>query len=201
MDRYQVFDTLVSPLKPGKMLDLGTGHGNFALAATRLGWDVTAVDARTARMPRLEGEKDPNRANLIRSVKWIQQDVRTFAVQEGEYDLICVLGLLHHLEVKDQVDLLERCSGTLTLLTSRVVPDAVDTEGPYKGVLRREPGETREERDQIFHASWGNEVSFRHTEESFLRLVRDCGYSKVMPTMPPHEHNYTFYLCLPPPTS
>jgi SAM-dependent methyltransferase len=188
---------LVSPLKPGKILDLGTGPGNFSLAAAQLGWEATAVDARIVRMPDAEAEKNPDHAALIRSVKWVEADVREFPIPSGEYDLICVFGLMHHLRLEDQINLLSRCSGTLTLVDARVAPEIVDTEGPYEGRYRREPGENREERDQIPTASWGNEASFHHTEESLLRLLQDCGYSKVMPMRPPHDLNYTFYLCLP----
>jgi 2-polyprenyl-3-methyl-5-hydroxy-6-metoxy-1,4-benzoquinol methylase len=198
MHKHRIFRTLLPSLKPGKMLDLGSGRGNFSLAAARLGWEVTAVDARTARTPDPEAEKNPKRAKLIRSVKWVQADVREFPIRSGEYDLICILGLLHHLEVDAQVKLLRRCSGTLTLLDTRIAPEIIDTEGPYEGMYKREHGETREERDQVPTASWGNEVSFRHTEESLLRLVQDCGYSKLMAMRPPHRRNYTFYLCLPP---
>ena len=199
INKHRIFRTLLPSLKPGKMLDLGSGRGNFSLVAARLGWEVTAVDVRTARTPDPEAEKDPERAKLIRSVKWIQADVREFPIRSGEYDLICILGLLHHLEVDAQIKLLRRCSGTLTLLDTRIAPEIIDTEGPYEGAYKREHGETREERDRVPTASWGNEVSFRHTEESLLRLVQDCGYSKLMAMRPPHRRNYTFYLCLPPP--
>lgn len=197
VNKLQIFRALISPLKPGKMLDLGSGRGNFSVTAARLGWEVTAVDARTVRWP--DSEEDPKHAELIRSVDWIQADVREFPIRDGEYDLICILGLLHHLEVEDQIKLLRSCSGTLTLLDVRIAPKIADTEGSYEGVYIREHGETREERDQVPTASWGNEVSFRHTEESLLRLVRDCGYSKMMSMKPPHRQNYTMFLCLPPP--
>jgi 2-polyprenyl-3-methyl-5-hydroxy-6-metoxy-1,4-benzoquinol methylase len=201
ISRLRVFLSLISPLKPGKMLDLGTGPGTFSLAAARLGWAVTAVDVRTVRTPDPEATKDPDHARLIRSVKWVQADVREFPIRDGDYDLICIFGLMHHLELEDQIKLLKRCSGTRTLLTARVAPEILDREGAYEGMYRHERGETREERDQIPQASWGNEVDFWHTEESLLRLMRDCGYSKTLIMRPPHRPNYTFYFCLPPPES
>jgi SAM-dependent methyltransferase len=201
MKRHQIFRSLVSPLKPGKMLDLGTGRGTFSLVAAQLGWEVTAVDARTARMPNPEAKKDPDRAELIRSIRWVEADVRKFPIRSGEYDLICILGLLHHLGVDDHIKLLRHCSGTLTLLNARIAPEIVVREGQYEGRYHNEPGETREERDQILSASWGNETSFHHTEESLIRLARDCGYGMVMPMRPPHHLNYTFYLCLPRPSN
>jgi SAM-dependent methyltransferase len=197
MKRHQIFRLLVSPLKPGKMLDLGTGPGAFSLVAAQLGWEVTAVDARTARRPNPEAERHPDRAELIRSIKWVEADVREFPIRSGEYDLICILGLLHHLGVDDHIKLLRHCSETLTLLNARIAPEIVVREGPYEGRYYNEPGETREERAQILSASWGNETSFHHTEESLIRLARDCGYTAVMPMRPPHHLNYTFYLCLP----
>jgi SAM-dependent methyltransferase len=198
--RLQIFRSLISPLKPGRMLDLGTGPGNFSLVAARLGWEVTAVDARTARMPDPEAQQDPDLAKVVRSIRWVESDVREFPIRGGEYDLICVLGLMHHLGVDDHIQLLKRCSGTLTLLDARTSPEVLDTEGPYEGRRRYEPGETREERDKVLTTSWGNETSFHHTEESLLRLVRDCGYSKMMTMRPAHDPNYTFHLCLPYPS-
>jgi SAM-dependent methyltransferase len=192
-----IFRALVGLLKPGKMLDLGAGKGNFSLSAAQLGWEVTAVDARTVRWPDAETEPDPAVADLIRTIRWVQADVREFPIEEGEYDLVCILGLLHHLEVSDQVSLLKRCSTMPTLLDTRIAKALVDIDGPYEGMLIRERGETREERDAVPQASWGNPLSFQHTEESLLRLVLDCGYIKMMQMRPPHRVDYTFYLCLP----
>ncbi len=192
-----IFRTLVGLLKPGKMLDLGAGKGNFSLSAAQLGWSVTAVDARTVRWPDADAEPDPAIADLIRTIRWVQADVREFPIEPGEYDLVCVLGLLHHLEVADQVSLLKRCSTMPTLIDTRIAKAAVDIEGPYEGMLIREHGETREERDAVPQSSWGNPLSFQHTEESLLRLVLDCGYIKMMQMRPPHRQDYTFYLCLP----
>ncbi|HEX2282897.1 MAG TPA: class I SAM-dependent methyltransferase, partial [Thermomicrobiales bacterium] len=192
-----IFRALVGLLKPGKMLDLGAGKGNFSLAAAELGWNVTAVDARTVRWPDADTESDPGVANRIRSIRWVQSDVREFPIEEGEYDLVCILGLLHHLEVPDQISLLKRCSTMPTLLDTRIAMALVDIEGPYEGMLIRERGKTREERDAEPKASWGNPLSFQHTEESLLRLILDCGYMKMMQMRPPHRPHYTFYLCLP----
>jgi 2-polyprenyl-3-methyl-5-hydroxy-6-metoxy-1,4-benzoquinol methylase len=199
INKHKIFRTLIPSFMPGKMLDLGAGKGQFSLTAARLGWEVTAVDIRTVRWPDLEAAENPRRAELIRSVRWVQADVREFPVRSGEYDLICILGLLHRLEVDDQIELLRRCSGTLTLLDTRIAPEIVDAEGPYDGEYHHQGGETLEERNQNPVAAWGNEFGFWHTEESLLRLVRDCGYSKMMSMKPPHRQNYTFFLCLPPP--
>jgi 2-polyprenyl-3-methyl-5-hydroxy-6-metoxy-1,4-benzoquinol methylase len=201
ISNFQIFHSLVSPLKPAKMLDLGTGAGTISLIAARLGWEVTAVDARTVRTPDPETENDPDRAELIRSVKWVESDIREFPIPRGEYDLICISGILHHLELDAQIKLLRRCSDTLTFLAVRVVSGVVEAEGPYEGRSYREPGETREVRDRVPWASWGNETSFYHTEKSLLRLFQDSGYTQTMAMRPPFERNYTFYVCLPAPVT
>jgi 2-polyprenyl-3-methyl-5-hydroxy-6-metoxy-1,4-benzoquinol methylase len=197
ISRREIFHSLVSPLKPGKMLDLGAGSGNFSLLAAQMGWEVTAVDARSMRTPDPETEEDPEQAELIRSIRWVESDVREFPIESERYDLICILGLMHHLEVEDQLKLLGRSSDALTLLDVRIAPEIVVTEGPYEGLYFHERGKSREGRERLPQASWGNELSFRHTEESLLRLIRYCGYAHVMPMRPPHDPNYTFYLCLP----
>lgn len=196
LHKGNIFRALLRPLKPGRLLDLGAGKGNFALSAAEMGWQVTAVDARTVRWPSAEAA-DSTTADLIRSIRWVQADVREFPIDRGEYDLICMLGLLHHLELADQTALLKRCGGTLLLLDTRIAPAIVDRDGAFEGMIVREHGETREERDQVPTAAWGNALSFRHTEESLLRLVRDCGYAQVMLMRPPHRRDYTYYLCLP----
>jgi SAM-dependent methyltransferase len=122
LHKGSIFRQLLAPMRPGRMLDLGAGKGNFSLSAAELGWDVTAVDARTVRWPNADTEADPVVADRIRAIRWIQADVRHFPIAPGDYDLICILGLLHHLEVKDQIKLLKRCSGTLTLMAVRIAP-------------------------------------------------------------------------------
>jgi SAM-dependent methyltransferase len=197
INRRRIFHSMVSPLKPGKMLDLAAGPGNFSIPAAKLGWDVTAVDVRTVRRPDPEAESDPERARLIRSINWVESDIREFEIKRREYDLICVFGILHHLELDDQIALVKKFSGTLTILDCRIAPEVMVREGRYEGNYVREFGKTREERDKIPAASWGNERSFQHTEESLVRLLHDNGFRKVMCMTPPHAENYTFYVALP----
>lgn len=199
VNRRRIFSAMLSPMKPGRMLDLAAGPGNFSIPAAGLGWEVTAVDVRDVRRPDPEAESSGRRAELIRAINWLDSDIRDFPIGRGEYDLICIFGILHHLEVEDQIELLKKCSGTLTFLDCRIAPEIAVTEGSYEGAYVREVGATREERDKIPGASWGNEISFRHTEESLIRLLRDCGFDKVLCMRPPHDSDYTFYVALPVP--
>jgi 2-polyprenyl-3-methyl-5-hydroxy-6-metoxy-1,4-benzoquinol methylase len=197
LERQRMFKAMISPLRPGKMLDLATGHGKFALVAAKLGWEVIAVDARTVRFPNPDEESDPKRAQLIKSIKWIESDLREFSIGRNEYDLVSIFGVLHHLEIKDQIKLLKRCSNMLTILDTRIAPTAEVSEGTYNGQYYYEPGKSVEEQAAVASAAWGNKRSFRSTEESLLRMVRDCGYTTALNMRPPHDEDYTFYVCLP----
>jgi hypothetical protein len=169
-------------MPPGRLLDLGAGHGAFSLIALELGWDVTAVDARTVRMPMTSG------------IRWIESDVRTFDV--SGYDCIALLGLLYHLELPDQLDLLRRCAPTPTILdTHHSVRPSTTVDG-YAGHFYREPGASAEELAPIATASWGNTRSFWATREDLVRMLHDCGYRSVFAEEPAYRPDRSFYLCL-----
>lgn len=185
-DRIQTFKSLLSPLAGTTLLDLGCGHGKFAMAAADLGWSVVGVDARTERWP------DDSR------IEWVHSDVRRYPV-EG-YDVISVLGLLYHLEQPAQADLLNRCAksgASVTILDTRVGLNQQAEEGGYTGEHYEEPGKTDKEREGSLLASWGNAVSFWPTEESLIKMARDEGFSLVAPVRPPRRKNRTFYVCYP----
>lgn len=185
LDRLGVFRGLLATMKPGRLLDLGCGHGKFSLIAHELGWEVTGVDARTERMPDVEG------------IRWVRSDVREFEIRDGEYDCVCVLGLLYHLELEDQLALLRKCAGTTTIIDTHVSSSPVIEKNGYAGSLFEEvPGGTRQERDATPTAAWGNETAFWPTEESLLRMIHDSGFSGVFKMEPPHAPGRTFYLCL-----
>ena len=47
----QWFSRMLGLFPPGSLIDLGAGHGSFAVAAADAGWRVTALDARGDRFP------------------------------------------------------------------------------------------------------------------------------------------------------
>lgn len=180
--RLATFRKILGAMPPGRLLDLGAGHGAFSLIAHELGWEVTAVDARTERMPMADG------------ITWVQSDVRTFDV--AGYDCIALLGLLYHLELADQLDLLRRCAGTPTILDTHHSLRTVVTVDGWEGRMFREPGTTTEERAKVPTASWGNPDSFWPTREALVRMLGEAGYTTVLALEPPILRDRTFYLCL-----
>lgn len=143
---------------------------------------MTAVDARTERMPMTEG------------IRWIQSDVRT--VDVADYDCIAILGLLYHLELKDQLDLLRRCAGTPTILdTHHALHSAITIDG-WQGRIFVEADVTPQELAEIPTASWGNPESFWATEPELVRMLHESGYRTVLALQPPILPDRNFYLCL-----
>lgn len=164
---------------PGRAVDLGAGHLWFSIMAHRYGLDVTAVDARSERLPPAEE---------WRGITFIESDIRDFPL-DG-FDYVFVLGLLYHLTFEDQVTLFRRA------LTARVL--VLDTQVHVPELIREEPepwetdirtygdgyfGVDYPERDTA-QASWGNPISVWLTEPSLIRLARDCGYRTVEPVGP-----------------
>jgi len=74
------------PLKPYRLLDLGTGYGTFAVAAAALGCEVTGVDWHTP-LPMLEAP----------GITWERRDIEAPEPLGGHYDCIALLEVLEHL--------------------------------------------------------------------------------------------------------
>lgn len=184
--RTDLMERLLRLLPRGRFLDLACGHGTVSVLANELGWDVTAVDVRTKRMPNIEG------------IRWIESDVREFPIKPHEYDCIALLGLLYHLELKDQLDLLARCSTMPTIVDTHVSLAPTHEELGYRGELFDElGGRTLEQHKASGTASWGNLVSFWADEESLLRMFADSGFHATFKLTPGYMKDRTFYLCLP----
>lgn len=172
-ERLRIFERLLAPLRPGRLVDLATGHGLFALTAQRLGWQVTAVDARTERMPFADG------------IDWVHADVRDFPLED--FDVITILGILYHLELPAVLDLLRRAAGTTTIIDTHFALHPTIVEGGYEGKYYDEP-------DTLL-ASVGNEKSFWPHRNALIRMLVDCGYVDIYVMTPPYRPNRTFYLC------
>jgi len=185
--RPPIFASLLQTMKPGRLLDLACGHGVFSLVAARMGWQVTAVDVRTGRMPMTEG------------IRWVESDVREFKISPGDYDCIAILGLLYHLELDDQLDLMRRCSFAPTIVDTIVSLDPNVEERGYRGEYFDEvAGRTPEAFAKSPTASWKNTRSFWADEGSLIRLFNDAGFASVYKHLPVVVPERTFYLCLPP---
>jgi len=174
VDRLAIFRSLLAPIAPGRYLDLGTGHGKFALIAHDLGWDVTAVDARKERMPMTPG------------IRWELSDVRDYEI--GEFDCVAILGLLYHLELNDQIDVLRRASRSQLVIVDTHY--ALSAKVEVSGIQ----GQWFEEKLTEPTASWRNERSFWPTKPHLLDIMYGSGYSFVWELAPPYHENRNFFV-------
>ena len=182
--RLEVFRDVLALFPPGRLVDLGCGHGMFSVAALEMGWRVTAVDARTQRMPMTPG------------IDWVQRDVRAYDV--AGFDVIALMGLLYHLELPDQLDLLHRCSQTVTILDTHHSNRPTIVQGGYSGHTFYElPDDQADRLADTPTAAWGNLTAFWATQPDLVRMLLDSGFGRVLALVPPSQANRTFYLCLP----
>lgn len=180
VDRLAVFRQLLGVVRPHdvaipRLVDLGAGHGKFARVAAEDGWTVLAVDARTERMIDVPG------------VTWVERDVRDFAIPEA--DCLALLGLLYHLTLEDQMEVLARCVGVPTIIDTHVALEVSHHEGEYGGYLFWEDLEQPT-------AAVGNTHSFWPTISSLVAMMHDVGFGNVLVREPWYEENRTFLLCL-----
>jgi predicted RNA methylase len=181
--RSLIFRHLLSGISPGKLLDLGAGHCIYSIWAQQQGFEVTAVDARTQRLPPRE---------KLGAIKFIQSDVRVFDV--SGFDVILCIGLIYHLEIPDQLSLLERCAKTraIVILETEVhIPEQVpsDFNEPWaRQIVEREEycGVVFPESGKVM-SSIGNDYSFWHTEDSWLRMFQNAGFSEVTVVKPKYR--------------
>lgn len=153
----------------GAFLDLGCGSGDWATKAASCGWDATAVDVRPQRMLNTDG------------VEWVVSDVRQYAIQPGQFDLIFCLGLLYHLDLADQLALLRKCSHTHTIIDTHIGAPQEETEEGYKGTFYREfpSAYTAQEQRSVLNSAWGNTFSFWPSETALQQMIHDCGFSSL----------------------
>lgn len=171
--RLALFLDILDRFPPGKLVDLGAGHGMFSLLAADRGWQVTAVDARDERF-----QTDPR-------ITWVKQDVRECDI--AGHDLVLCLGLWYHLALSDQVDLAKRFEAVPLVLDTHVAMPDLDDHGTQKhrmGEMTRigdHEGRLYFEGDiqHVATASFGNDYSFWPTEDSLRALLTTSGYDIV----------------------
>ena len=173
------------------LVDLGAGHCKFSQWAAKLGFEVTAVDGRTVRLPEDLG-----------AIRFVLSDVRDY--DPRGHGVVALLGLLYHLEIADQESLLRRCCyGAPVIVETQVhVPELVTGEAKdWHALVTRDgyEGVDFPEGDNPM-ASIGNRTSFWHTEASMIRLFERTGYGAVTVIDPVFVSGYgarRFYVARP----
>jgi 2-polyprenyl-3-methyl-5-hydroxy-6-metoxy-1,4-benzoquinol methylase len=187
-------DLTGTPFERLRILDLGCGEGVYAIEAGLRGASVLAVDARDERMSRGEACA---RLHGLDNVEFLQRDLRELSVGNcGKFDVIFALGILYHFDVPEVFSIVERwramCTGFTVIDTfvSKAGPTEVTHAGQsYRGEIVREhqAGDSPEIRRARLLRSIDNELSFRFTAESLVRLLHDLGFTSVLHCLVPLE--------------
>ncbi len=177
-----------------RILDLACGEGVYAIEAGLRGAEVTAVDARSARMD--DGKAIAERAGL-RNVTFLQQDIRTLrADTSGRFDAIYFLGILYHLDAPDifpMMQLLHAMCNHLLIIDTHITdsPDATYEHNgmTYHGryIWEHDPKDPQLIRDARLLASIDNPQSFYLSRESLVKLLKTVGFSSVFQCHGPAE--------------
>lgn len=190
MHKASSFRTLLAPFRAGRLLDINSEKRNFPMTSAHLGWQVTALNTRA---PEDDSDDDaPEVAALLESISWQFADVPTYPISRDDFDMIVIHDLNHRHTLDEQLALVRRCAGTPLLIDARIASGAVADTGRYQGKLVPDAND----------ASTGPETDFAtapfmHTEDSLVRLLRDCGFPLVLISRPPHRQDMAFYLALP----
>ncbi len=119
-------------------------------------------------------------------IKWEVSDVREYPVHG--YECVTILGLLYHLELEDQLDLLARAAtAPLVIVDTHYSVNPKATVGAYEG-------QWFEEVVSEPTASWGNERSFWPTKEGLIDMFYRSGYTHVWELAPPYHPNRNFFM-------
>jgi 2-polyprenyl-3-methyl-5-hydroxy-6-metoxy-1,4-benzoquinol methylase len=87
------------------LVDLGAGPCLFAKLAAKEDFRVTAVDVR----PPWNIDGSPLPLESLAGIEFVQADACKFDV--SGFDIVSIVGLLYHLTLDEQIDLLSRCAG------------------------------------------------------------------------------------------
>lgn len=183
-----LFLQILDRFPPGRLLDLGAGHGLFSRLAADVGWKVTAVDARDERFP------------VDARIEWVKQDIRECDV--GGFDVVACLGLWYHLTLDDQLQLARRAAGTPLIVDTHIAVGRRAHPRQHRTRLSRVrqvdgfEGRFYGERDMQdrLTASFGNHSSFWPTEESLRTTLRTSGYDIIETFDPPVASDRRFFL-------
>lgn len=182
--REVIFAEILKTLNPGTLVDLGAGHCTFSVIARDLGFKVTAVDARTVRVP----------ADLPYDIDFIESNV--LDVNLEKYDVICILGLLYHLTLSEQIELLGKCKNKIVIIDTHLAEKPVVQLDAYLGQYYQE-AQTTEKLLKNPKAAFTTLQSFWHTYQSFYKLIENSGFGEIIIVKPEHYPYRTFFICKP----
>ncbi len=155
------------------IIDIAAGHGKYSIISKEMGFNTLAIDARKDRVP-VSKFKQAGIAFKLSNL----EDLETI-----DYDICLLFGIFYHLDLGQQLNLLNKIKSKVTLIHTLIYNDnskeafTLENEtvlGNLQFAVYKEGG-GRESRNM---ASMNNYFSIWHTEESLKNMFLNCGFKK-----------------------
>lgn len=78
----------VSPLAPGRALDIGSGEGGDALWLAKQGWRVTGVDISMNALEKARARAESVDVDAASRIRWEQRDLTAWSPDPASFDLV-----------------------------------------------------------------------------------------------------------------
>ena len=179
--RLRTFRAILDQLRPkadgDSLVDLGAGPCLFAKLAAKHEFRVTAVDFR----PPWNIDGSPLPLENLAGIAFVQADACRFDV--SGFDVVSIVGLLYHLTLEEQIDLLSRSGGKTVIIDTEVYDEVAMSELARERIVPPANAMGYEgidwlETDNVW-SSKGNRYSFWHTVPSLLRMFENAGVRNV----------------------
>ncbi len=148
----------VSPLPPGRALDIACGTGRNALWLAEHGWSVTAVDGSATAIEILRGRAVGAGVTIDAQVADLEDS--SFTIAPGRYDLIAMCYYF-------QRNLIEQCRQGLVPGGVMVVLALLIEPGKEHSTFRLQPGDLRG-----YFADWGI-LHYRESTDAWEHKVAE----------------------------
>lgn len=165
-----------------KAIDLGAGHCNISIEASKYFKHITAVDSRDMRVP----DSLPNNVNFILD-NAVEHDLTS-------YDVIFAFGLLYHLTLEEQLNIIGKAKGKILIIDTHTTDKPTTTINGYEGLIYKESTDFETMMKQP-KASTTTLFSFWPTKESLYRMLLDSGFNDFTEIQPEHYKGRTFIIC------
>jgi SAM-dependent methyltransferase len=97
-------------LRPGSVLDVGSGEGADSLWLARQGWRVTAVDISSVALARA-AERAAQDAEAAARITWVHHDLTSSPPPSGTFDLVSAQFM--HLPLAERTELYHRLAASV----------------------------------------------------------------------------------------
>jgi SAM-dependent methyltransferase len=147
-DKLQFVETVLSRLRPPRVLDIGCNTGVYSNLAADLGAEVVAIDTDSAAVDHVAMDARNNKKNILPlcvdlahptpATGWENRETVSFLDRcDGHFNTVLMLAVVHHLLLSSQIPLLHIASLCSRLTTENLIIEWIPPSDPkFIEVLR-----------------------------------------------------------------